>query len=217
MSSSMSLLLVGCLFLAGSCRHSSTPPEESSRVTTAKPVSLVPHAPTAEAQPAYLDRLKQVTPAPTAGSAPPRGRALGGAHPPLLPGEPGSTRAVFAGCLTSTTRGESDGETFPAASKALTRGPVAPKVSVQVAGSGILVLHDLDHACCLTAKVESSREGQIVRIVEKLSGEPCRCMCQSTIRTAVGLAPGAYQVVLEVIEQGRTREVHRQAVEIEHL
>ncbi len=56
-----------------------------------------------------------------------------------------------------------------------------------------------------------------MRIVETLTGNPCRCMCQSTIRSVVGLKPGQYDLSLTLIETGRTREILRQDIEIKRL
>jgi hypothetical protein len=42
---------------------------------------------------------------------------------------------------------------------------------------------------------------------ETLTGNPCRCMCGSTLRTAVGLPPGAWTVVVELEIGGQVRPV----------
>jgi hypothetical protein len=133
----------------------------------------------------------------------------------MLPPAAGQSRATFEGCLAAAGT-EQEGEKFPARPK--TRSMAPPPVTVSASGLGVTVAHELEHACCLKAEVSSAVEGGAVTVTERLLGTPCRCMCSSTIRTAVGLAPGSYELV--VVEQGAggaSREVHRQKVEIGRL
>jgi hypothetical protein len=92
-----------------------------------------------------------------------------------------------------------------------------PRVRVSVMGDGVRVSHTLDHACCLTAQVEVMTTEGAVRVREVLSGEPCRCRCQSVIEAAVGLGLGAYVVAVELVTGGQPVEVHREVVEVKPL
>jgi hypothetical protein len=76
------------------------------------------------------------------------------------------------------------------------------------------VSHDLAHACCLVAAVDVSVKGGAIRVVETLSGAPCRCMCRSTIETAVGVGPGDYDVTLVLADSGGQRVVHEGKVTV---
>ncbi|MHB8879865.1 MAG: hypothetical protein ACYC8T_39755, partial [Myxococcaceae bacterium] len=67
---------------------------------------------------------------------------------------------------------------------------------------GVILSHELSHACCLKASVTSTLEGAKLTVRETLSGSPCRCMCQSTVKTAVGLSPGHYTLTLVQDGQG---------------
>lgn len=128
----------------------------------------------------------------------------------LPPAKAGESLAQFDGCLAVATPSDADGKRFPEAQKGATRGPAPTNVRVTPTGGGIVVEHQVAHACCLKGEVTSDVEGGVVTVTEKLSGDPCRCRCTSTIKTAVGLAPGSYTVRVEVDENGRKRTAHEQ-------
>ena len=118
----------------------------------------------------------------------------------LPPATTGESRTEVSGCLANPSAGES----------ARTRSAPAPapdtsQVRVSPMAQGVLVAHDLSHACCLSAQVESRLEGTKLVVIERLTGMPCRCRCNSTLRTAVGLEPGTYELLLQVEEGGRTK------------
>lgn len=137
------------------------------------------------------------------GTGPASGRA-----PLVPPTEPGAHRTRLEGCLTDATE---DADTRHP--QLATRG--GTPVKVQVLGHGIVVTHALDHSCCLAAAVETTLEPGRVTLTERLSGTPCRCRCSSTIRTAVGLEPGSWEVVVVVETPGKSPETdHRGRVEV---
>lgn len=72
-------------------------------------------------------------------------------------------------------------------------------------GNAVLVTHTFDHACCLTAKTTSNISGKIITIEEHLTGEPCRCVCQSTIQTRVPASAGSYDVRTVTITNGKSQ------------
>lgn len=125
----------------------------------------------------------------------------------LPPSQPGQSQADITGCLADPS--EAAAVRFPAPAE--TRGgPSHSQVRVNPVPKGVMVAHDLAHACCLTASVESKLDQARVLLVERLSGAPCRCQCASTIRTAIGLAPGEYELTLQLEEGGATRTLEQQ-------
>lgn len=119
------------------------------------------------------------------------------------PSTPGASRFGVEGCLAQTEQTEAAGSRFPAGPP--TRGPARDSVQVSPLGTGSLVVHELEHGCCLKADVTSSLEGQTVTLTETLSGQSCRCRCRSTVRVAVGLRPGDYSLKIVTDESGRRR------------
>ncbi len=105
------------------------------------------------------------------------------------PLSPGISRTTVEGCLSASN--VSEAEHFPI--KAPTRS-AGPAVTVTDTPSGVLVSHELSHACCLRADVSTRTEDRIIVVAEKLSGSPCRCMCASRVRTSLGLAPGPWHI-----------------------
>jgi hypothetical protein len=77
-----------------------------------------------------------------------------------------------------------------------------------------VVTHPFEHGCCLKAVVDTKVKGTKVEIVERLVGEPCRCMCHSSIETTVGLTPGNYEVVVTLEVAGSRNEALRQKVTV---
>jgi hypothetical protein len=105
--------------------------------------------------------------------------------------DPGQSRATFAGCLAERKGQRSRGVPAPSASQ-------ADDVLVHVVPGGVVVTNILTHPCCLEGNVVFSTRGRVATLHELLSGEPCRCECQSTIDTAVGLDVGLWTVKVEV-------------------
>lgn len=81
-------------------------------------------------------------------------------------------------------------------------------------GNAVLVTHTFDHACCLTAKTTSNISGKIITIEEHLTGEPCRCVCQSTIQTRVPASAGSYDVRTVTITNGKSETSSAQRVTV---
>jgi len=204
-------LLAAAALLAASCAH-------HSKATSSSNSSAPPPPQAAAAQ----------TP-PTGASSPgepAKPRAAEVSHPLLSPGtsatvenlqvplRAGEAAVAMAGCLTAV-EDEATGEKFPV-KPVMRGGPQKPAVVVSASGAGVVVTHELSHPCCLKAAVTYGQEAGVLRVRETLAGHACRCMCSSTVRTAVGLAPGDYTVVLELEPQdGKpATEVHRQAVSV---
>jgi hypothetical protein len=76
--------------------------------------------------------------------------------------------------------------------------PVSPQAGAEVRPipGGVVVTHNLIHACCLQAEVTSSIEREVATVREHLTGEACKCDCASTLETALGLTPGDWIVRL---------------------
>jgi hypothetical protein len=97
-----------------------------------------------------------------------------------------------------------------------TRSFTPDRLDVQAVKGGISVEHRVRHACCLKAAVDTQVRAKVVAIHEVLSGQPCRCMCGSTLRTVVGLSPGSYSVRVRLDDSGRVRDMPEKAVTITH-
>ena len=137
---------------------------------------------------------------PPPASTPPASNG-GGSGPAMhifLPPAEGTSRFVAEGCAAKPEEAEKN---------ANTRGgmPSGDKVTPSATGTGIIDSHDLAHACCLKAESAADIQGTSVTITETLSGTPCRCMCSSTLKTAVGLKKGTWQVSLKTVEGGNTK------------
>jgi hypothetical protein len=112
------------------------------------------------------------------------------AHPLLPPDKPGASAVELQGCLSGDEHTAATGARWPPA------GGDRPQDAVRVnpLSAGLLITHELAHACCLQARVTATVEGAQVKVVEVLAGSPCACRCASRLRTAVGLSPGRYSV-----------------------
>lgn len=100
-------------------------------------------------------------------------------------GRPTLTYSV-GGCSeqSETTRAATDGE-------------------VQIVGEGdtIHVAHKLTYVCCAELVLTTEQEGSTIRLLEKNTGEICRCMCDYEVEADItGLSPGVYQVEVWGVE-----------------
>jgi len=127
------------------------------------------------------------------------------------PSKPGAVASSVRGCLASTPKASGAEKSMPALSAGSDR-PTTVKIAPVV--GGIEIEHSLEHACCLRAEVSARVEENRAVVRETLIGDPCLCMCRSTIRSAVGLAPGAYSFRLELAQGRRTTQVVEQAVTV---
>lgn len=118
----------------------------------------------------------------------------------LPPTTAGAAATELTGCLGLPPTAE-QGERFPAP-VALRSASAAGAMRVTALSSGLVVAHDLVHACCLRAQLSAAVQGDAVVVTEALSGTPCRCQCSSTLRTAVGLPAGRYTVELRLSAPG---------------
>jgi hypothetical protein len=136
---------------------------------------------------------------------------VGPTHVTVAP-RTGTSRSNVSGCLAAADLREQAGSKHPV--PPVTRG--APKTGPRlvVVTGGIEVSHPVDHGCCLRSKVETKVAGAKVEVVERIVGDPCRCMCHSTIDTTVGLAPGDYEVIVTLVVSGNQSEELRQRVTV---
>lgn len=183
--------LVLCALSIGACSTTAAPKTKGSSETPPQKPKAPAISATAAATPAMALR--------------PQGFGRGFAPPT----EHGQSRTLLAGCVAAPSRG-----TAPATRSSGAPSPeVTPGVSVQMLGSGIFVTHQLRHACCLNATITTKVEGDKIHIQEALAGKMCRCMCASTLKTAVGLKPGDYSLVVRLGD----KSVHEQKVSIRPL
>jgi hypothetical protein len=75
-------------------------------------------------------------------------------------------------------------------------------------GNTVLVTHTLEHACCLKASVTASVKGNQIVVEEQLTGEPCRCVCNSTIQAKVSAPAGEYDVHSFTVSNGVKHLAH---------
>jgi len=125
-----------------------------------------------------------------------RGELAAGALARILqpPAEEGGHRFAVEGCAAT-----------PNVEPPATRGlPPEDKVEASALEGGVLLTHEVGHACCLSAATAVVLEGNKVVVTETLSGTPCRCRCSSSLRTAVGLKPGTWQVEVKTVVPGKT-------------
>jgi hypothetical protein len=113
--------------------------------------------------------------------------------------QPAKTTGVEAASVRSHT------ETSGCLAKRATRSKRGLEPSRAI-GRGIVVQHGFEHACCLTGRVATTVTGLDIEVVETLSGKPCRCLCTSTLRTSIPVAPGSYHLAVWLDNRGvRTR------------
>ncbi len=125
-----------------------------------------------------------------------RGALAAGALARILqpPAEEGGHHFAVEGCAAT-----------PNVEPPATRGlPPEDKVEASALEGGVLLTHEVGHACCLSAATAVVLEGTRVVVTETLSGTPCRCRCSSSLRTAVGLKPGTWQVEVKTVVPGKT-------------
>jgi hypothetical protein len=112
----------------------------------------------------------------------------------LPPATAGEFRTAVAGCAATPDK-------EPPASRAM---PSEEKVEASGIATGLVLTHEVPHACCLAAATTVDVAGDKVTVTDTLSGTACRCMCSSSLRTAVGLKPGSYSVEVKTVVPGKT-------------
>jgi hypothetical protein len=112
--------------------------------------------------------------------------------------DPGQSRPTFSGCLA---------EHKEPSTRAVPRTRQPDEVLVHVVPGGVVVTHLLTHLCCLEGNVVFSTRGSVATVHELLSGEACRCECQSTIDTAIGLEVGLWTIRVEVEQPFQATQV----------
>lgn len=138
---------------------------------------------------------------------PPVATAPSSAEPSPAAPAPASEASVssrFEGCLT-----EADPEAT--ATRSI---PKPDRVEVETESGAIHVAHHLNHACCLQAQTRVEQAGQIITLVEKLSGTPCRCRCASVIRSVIAAPSGGYELRLRLEQPSGVAEAHHQNVTV---
>lgn len=182
---------------------------KAASVNPAQPATPEPAKEEAVAEPAEPEGEKPAE-KPVATTAPAVKPAGGGGADAKPESVPVVARVSLSGCLEkSKRRGGAEPKREPVS------GPAVDNVRIQKGKSGIIVFHDLTHNCCFEADVQTSVKGTSVLVVEKLSGDTCRCRCNSTIRTDIGLeTKKTYTVRVDVNENGQDRKVHQEDVSL---
>jgi hypothetical protein len=133
--------------------------------------------------------------------------------PPLL--GPGQSQARVSGCSESPQPSEADAATYPPMVLG-SRAPSATEVQLGPQAAGVWVAHNLTHGCCQKARVYVQQLPGQVNFIEAMEGTACgSCMCTSTVRAAVGVPPGRYNVALQLQDTAGTSIVKQQAFVVE--
>jgi hypothetical protein len=73
--------------------------------------------------------------------------------------------------------------------------PMPGDNEIKAEGDSIIYSRFVRHGCCRKAEVSSQRQDKVITIVEYWTGQICKCMCSSTIKTVIQQLPkGEYQV-----------------------
>jgi hypothetical protein len=219
----MRALALGWLVLWGQACASRTeapapPPPARAAPAAAEPARGLGQlfAPAPGPRPAAPARAPAPEGAPSArevGEAPTQAVRVGEGLDPLFPpAEPGRVRYALEGCLAAAepTLEDSRAHAIPAS-----RGGRPPSpLKVTPAAQGIILGHELTHACCLRAALTAARTDGGWVVTEELVGQPCRCLCRSSVRAAVGLPRGAHELTVRLVGAGEDRTLYRERVEV---
>jgi hypothetical protein len=130
---------------------------------------------------------------------------------PAAKAAPGAiaTRWKAEGCLTA--RSKEEAMQF---SRQPRSGEAGPPVSFERSRGGVVVVHRLAHACCLSAKVDARVEGGRYVVIERLSGKACGCLCDSTLRTTLSAPAGKHAISVEVHVLGLSKHAYEGTFEV---
>lgn len=185
----------------GACARRPQPSQTETQASAAQPPPVEPStAPVGHGGSAPAPAPAQPESAVTAAGSPSSGGASSDGGE-LATSRIGAWKTEVEGCLTRPR------EQQAALRSSATRAPEAVDVSGDQAY--VRVEHRLSHACCLTSQTTVDRDAGTLRLRERLTGEPCRCRCDSTIRTLIAREPADRELVVELDENGARREVHR--------
>ena len=195
-----SVALGSCHLSATSSSSDNTVSYQQEEAASAKKVETS-QSPAAQPQPAH--------PTPPASSSSPA------APTPPTPPKPKSIEqpkpeTVLSGCLTNPAARSGGGtRATPGPERSQREG-----VSIAALGENIEVTYRLTHNCCHQAAVETSAgQGNRIEVVVKLSGNDCRCMCSSTVKTTIPAEKGkTYTVDVIYDKNGTQSKVHSQEI-----
>jgi len=82
-----------------------------------------------------------------------------------------------------------------------TRAATGGEVEIVGQGDTIHVSQKLTYVCCAELELTTEQEGSTIKLLEKNTGEICRCMCDYEVEADItGLNPGVYQVEVWGVE-----------------
>jgi len=82
-----------------------------------------------------------------------------------------------------------------------TRAATRGEVHIVGQGDTIHVSQKLTYVCCAELELTTEQQGSTIRLLEKNTGEVCRCMCDYEVEADIsGLSPGVYQVEVWGVE-----------------
>jgi hypothetical protein len=82
-----------------------------------------------------------------------------------------------------------------------TRTATAGEVEIVGQGDTIHVSQKLNYVCCAKLALTMTQEDSTIKLLEKNTGEICRCMCEYEVEADItGLTTGVYQVEVWGVE-----------------
>jgi hypothetical protein len=82
-----------------------------------------------------------------------------------------------------------------------TRAVTGGEVEIVGQGDTIHVSQKLTYVCCAELVLTTEQEDGTIRLLEKNTGEICRCLCDYEVEADIsGLSPGVYQVEVWGVE-----------------
>jgi hypothetical protein len=131
-----------------------------------------------------------------------------------LPPKDGTLAFAVRGCASAeSASGNLEAQANSRSLPGTTSGEVDRIEVVPVIG-GVRLVHAVHHACCLKGTLESALSGDQLTIVERLSGNPCRCRCASDMEGMVRLRTGRHRVRVVTVTPSGEKEAWSGTVDV---
>lgn len=130
---------------------------------------------------------------------------------------PGEGRTESEGCLALANPETEGPAKAPYVENTRGGGGDGPEIALRPTSSGVVITHALHHNCCQKADVQTKVEGEKITVTETFTGATCRCNCRSTLKTTVGLKPGAYALEVIRIDNGPPKSIYTGSVSVQSL
>ncbi len=88
-------------------------------------------------------------------------------------------------------------------------------LQISPVSDGIRIQQVLDYVCCAVIELRLEREGNLLKVIEKNTGDICKCMCSYDVDAQIKVLPGTYKVEVWGVEhEGYTTEKMGEAIVI---